>query len=391
MKRRMIYLFILILTGIFASFFGGAARVLFYSALLVPVISLIYTLYVYFRFRIFQNAEKKTVIKGEKIPYYFFLPNDDFITYADVKVTFLEGRSALQDLDFSRSYILAPGESEKKHTEVLCKYRGEYNIGIKDITVTDFLGLFSIRYKAPTTVNMRVYPRIVDIRSLSAEPADSDAKKSRFSALNSGDEIDREMRKYVQGDSLKLINWKVSAKKQELFVCRHIDIPKSRAIFIMDIRKCEEDELSCSIIEDKIIESVLAVTRYFLMKKTSASVAYGEDKSVMQEISSAGEFNAFHSKCKDIIFNGRLSPEQIIKDLKLDITSDNLIMIAVHNISEKLCEVCRQMVAAGNNVVIFYISDSDSKYSKILDSRIIFKQILLSDEISDILEGSHES
>ncbi len=57
-KRRITAVTIIIATAVFASFFGGAARILFYISLFIPIFSLLYTFYVYMRFRIYQDAER---------------------------------------------------------------------------------------------------------------------------------------------------------------------------------------------------------------------------------------------------------------------------------------------------------------------------------------------
>ncbi len=277
LKRRIIIAALIIITGVFASFNGGSAKTLFYIFLLIPFSSLFYTVYVYIRFRIYQNVESKMIVKGEKTPYFFVLSDEDFIAYTDIRVEFLEDYSTPQNMELSRSYCLIPGERNEYHTEILCHYRGEYSIGIKSVVITDFLGLMKIRYPQHSNIHMIVLPKIIDINSISLSPVDEDSKLLRFSHSSSTEPPDCESRKYVTGDSIKLINWKISAKKRELYVRQNSDSQKNEIIFIMDMMPVRTDDYSRIITEDKIIECALTTANYLVKKKVPLTVVYEQD------------------------------------------------------------------------------------------------------------------
>ena len=67
MKKAVCLLF-LIGSTVLVSFQGKAVSyLLFYFALLLPLLALLYSLYVYFRFKIVQNVSH-LVVKGQKSP-----------------------------------------------------------------------------------------------------------------------------------------------------------------------------------------------------------------------------------------------------------------------------------------------------------------------------------
>ena len=96
-RNRIFLLLFIILTAVFASFFGGPLPyALFYLSLLLPLISYLYLLYIYNRFRVYQLIDKKTLTKHETVPFRFILANEDLLTYAHIHVTFLDDFSSLE-------------------------------------------------------------------------------------------------------------------------------------------------------------------------------------------------------------------------------------------------------------------------------------------------------
>lgn len=387
--RRLILAALIIGSGVFATNYGGAARLLFYVALMIPVALLAYSFYVRERFKIYQTVGSKTVVKGETTSYCFILRNEDILTYSDIKVSFLEGRSSIKGVDFSKSYLLAPGERFERHTELVCRYRGEYKIGIDEISITDFFGIFTLRSTSPSTIIMRVYPRVAELEKLSICPPDIDAKNILFLRNATESEPDPETRNYINGDSIRMINWKASAKKQELLTRRRIAMTEPEVVFVMDMRRCDTDELSRIIIEDKIIEAALAVAKYFLRKSKPVTIVYElSTKVVIHRILTHADFNDFYSCCADITFNGRFSPDEIIMSYRLAETHGNFLIVASHTVTSEMSTAMLNVAVSGNISAILCINDDCDEYESMIDGRVNFKKIALDDEIENALGGA---
>ncbi len=388
-KRRIAAVTIIIATAVFASFFGGAARIPFYISLFVPVFSLLYTFYVYMRFRIYQDAENKIIVKGEKTPYFFVLSDEDYIAYTDIRVEFLEDFSTPQNMELCRSYYLVPGEKNEYRTEILCRYRGEYNIGVKSVVVTDLLGLMQIRYPAMCKITMSVLPKITDIEKLTLEPLDEDAKLLRFSHKSNMEPPDCETRKYVYGDSIKLINWKISAKRRELYVRQSSDSQNSSIVFFMDMTQLRYDGYTRIITEDRIIESALTTANYLVKKNVPVSVIYEQDGLMTDNITSPEQLKEFYRKCAAIRFCGTHSPAELCIMYRESIMN-GFVIFSVSILTYELCQVCESILRLGGDAAVILVGENGAELSETFDKRIIFKKIRLSDEVSDILGGVNE-
>ena len=146
MKRNriiLVSLWILSLVGI--SFYGGPVSYgFFFLITLIPVTSFLYLIYVFIRVRVYQKVIIKDIVAGVPVPYYFTLHNEDYLTFSGIKTEFFSSFSTIGGLEQNLEYELLPKEKLTRETKLICKYRGEYNIGIKRLEYTDYLRLFKI-------------------------------------------------------------------------------------------------------------------------------------------------------------------------------------------------------------------------------------------------------
>ncbi|HAU88494.1 MAG TPA: hypothetical protein DCW90_24390, partial [Lachnospiraceae bacterium] len=154
----------ILLSGFFVTFYGGTIPYRFFQcSLLVPVLCLIYTAYVYARFKIYQEVEHNTLVKEEIADYTIQVGNEDYIMYEHIKLNFYEDNSRVLDVEPFRESYLLPGEKKEYKTSVLCRYRGNYAIGVKSVQVTDFMHLFSITYPIKEPYNVTVLPKTISL------------------------------------------------------------------------------------------------------------------------------------------------------------------------------------------------------------------------------------
>lgn len=389
--NRLICVLFIIGSGVFASYYGGnISYALFYLALFIPIISFIYTLYVYVRFKIYQTMDNYMVVKGDWNNYSFIIANEDYIAFRSVKVKFLFDKSTIKKTDESIEYSLMPNDKEKMDTKIRCNYRGEYNIGVESIEVTDFLYLFSITYPITSKLKVVVLPRVINIEDLRIAPDLIDSKNPmRFSNFDE-EELDTEVRKYSPGDNRKRIHWKASAKMNELLSRKYNQKPKAEVILFMDLEKVREDDLSVVIIEDKILESILAIGNYYMSRNIPAHIIYDMEGIKQIHINSKDDFNAFYQACIKIRFESETPVNELVLR-RLQRGDDGMFyVIASHKLSKELYLASLMVVSGGNHLCILFMSNDVSVRTKTLieDMRkagVDVYQILLEDEIEEVL------
>jgi hypothetical protein len=381
-------------TGIFATFYGGnITYALFYLSLITPVVCYLYTFYVYLRLKMYQNIGKRTVVKGEVTDFNFQIANEDVIPYQNVKVDFYHDKSRILDSDEEKEYRLLPGEIQSVDTSICCKYMGEYYIGAKTVTITDFLYLFTITYSVISKMKVWVLPRIVSLSNVKMISINPDSKRSAHYLKNDEEQVDVEVRKYVPGDSKKMIHWKTSSKRQELYTRKSISIPKTGVILYMDLWKIEEDELSTVIIKDKIVESTLAIANYCVSRNIPCEIYYEQVGIKNELILNQYDLDDFYLGCPKFRFQAQKQIDEVIAESynqAMYNASCNQCIVVTHDISDRLYKVVPQLLSCQSDCGIIFINKEMSKETNYIIKLLIetgadVSIVNLNDEIEDVL------
>jgi DNA-binding Lrp family transcriptional regulator len=389
--NRLICVIAIIGSSIFASYYGGnISYALFYLTILIPIIAFFYTVYVYFRFKLYQSMESYLVVKGDWTMYSFIIANEDYITFRNVKVNFLSDKSTIESAHQTAEYSLLPSESDRLETRIKCNYRGEYYVGVDSIEITDFLYLFSITYPLTTKLKAVVLPRVVPLERLGIAPMQSDVKNPLRFSNTAEDELDTEIRKYNSGDSRKRIHWKASARMHELISRKYQHIPKKEIVLFMDLMKIDDEELNVVIAEDKIIESILAIANFYALRGTRSEIIYEMEGKKVASISSKDDFNAFYKACAAIHFHGKIPISELIKERLIRGEEGMFFVAATHSLTKEVYLTALQAISNGNHFSILLISNDVSENTKQLISSmklsgIDVNQIMSEDELGDIL------
>lgn len=389
--NRIICVLSIIGSGVFASYYGGnISYALFYLTIFLPVISFLYTVYVYFRFKIYQSMDSLVVVKNDWTVYSFIIANEDVMTFSNVKVNFLHDRSTIEDTMATTEYSLLPGEKERMETRIKCNYRGEYFVGVNSIEVTDFFYLFSITYPIASKLKVVVLPRIVPLERLGIAPPQIDVKNPIHNSNLNEEELDTELRKYYPGDSKKRIHWKASARVMELLSRKYHHKPKAEIAMFMDLARINEDELQVTIVEDRIIESILAIGNFYADRGTPSQIIYDMGGKRKISIASKDDFNAFYKACVSIHFNAVTPVSTLMEERLLRGDEGIFYVTATHTLTKELYMTSLKVLTGNNRLCILFVSNDVSDDTKELINSLKLAgadvyQIMSEDEISDVL------
>ncbi|MCM1333857.1 MAG: DUF58 domain-containing protein [Bacteroides sp.] len=149
--------------------------------------------------------------------------------------------------------------------EFSARYFGKAKLGLSAFTVSDYLGLCT--FHIPVRGGMldaRIYPDLPEIhrkdgfaRSLTDAAAFDDSEETTESLFAFQGSPGYDHRLYEPGDSLKLINWKLSAKREELYVRRIEGVGGAEQIFILDKMGGDRER------EQLVAESMLGLIAQF--------------------------------------------------------------------------------------------------------------------------------
>ena len=383
--RNWILLDLWVLSLAAISYYGGAVSYgIFWGITFIPVISLLYLIFVYFNLRILQQIESRNMICGQPMPYFFVLQNDSLCVFTSISVNLFSSFSTVENLPGDTEYELLPGDKYAFETKLTCKYRGEYEVGVKEIIMTDFFRLFRIRYRIPGTIKALVLPKITRVSNLKS--IDSLAALPQRTSLRERTEPDIVVRDYVTGDSLKQIHWKATAREQQLKVRNLTGEEKQGISLLWDTRRYSKAPKDYLPIEDKILETALAISIFLAEKNIPFSAYFGQRGISSAHLEGLGDFDGFYRQVSEIQFDQEENFQQTLLEITESGTlfESKVIFCVLHQLNEDVLKLAEHLGRAGSLVVLYVITDENIEdFSKQSNDRL--KIIAIS--VNAALEG----
>ena len=321
-----------------------------YATLILPLLSLALTLVSRLRtnyFTISETLEPNYVPKGEEVLYKIRVTNNSFLPYIGAKIRFQPESPALTVDCPAQYFSVRPKSSHDILFPISAKFRGNYEIGVKSITLYDFLGLFRFKQKLGEKRIFTVVPRIYPISFL---PLDSTSKESVSAKHYIQDEdygTVSDLRQYQLTDSHKRIHWKASAKKNELISKNFEEMEQNSVVLCIDTT-----ETSLAL-EDAMMEALVSAMAYCNQQGCPITLLYSGSKD-------AGFSTNFHQLYTEAA-NIRFQASEVFDDYFNLSTfphkeSMNLILFVQH-VTEGLLFFVQSFRQLGNQVILFYPQD----------------------------------
>lgn len=163
------------------------------------------------------KTARERVIEGEDMDVEIRLAAQTAVERLDVLFVAPPGISTSVDVCVKEVRLPAGGD-DIVHVPVRCEYWGGYTIGEVYLRVHDPAGFFRFEAHVTAAHPLRVYPRAEALRSV-LRPTETQnfAGNERSRAKGEGIEF-TDVRAFEPGDQVRRINWRLSAKRAELFV-----------------------------------------------------------------------------------------------------------------------------------------------------------------------------
>ena len=361
MKYRKIILGVLwILSLVGISFYGGAISYGFFWAItLVPVISLVYLWAVFRQFRIYQEIESRFIVCKQPIPYYFTLPNESFFAFSSLRVKMFSGTSYVTDLPENESYEMLPGDSDTYHTKLICKYRGEYEVGVKEVEITDFLELFRFRYRVKDSFRAVVFPRLLQLDEIGT--MDDLAQFSEWEASGQKEEPDVVTRDYVAGDAIRYIHWKASAKEQKLKVRNMTGERKKDVVLAYSTERVGKKPEEYLPAENQVLELVLALGNHCVQKKIPCTVLRRQQDMKEFPLEVPGVFDELYQDSGKLDFDKKYTTESLIQHMDMQKVKGNIstYIFVTHKLEQEWLVLFQEWGNLGIKVLVYWVTDED--------------------------------
>lgn len=384
-RNRIIWFVLWVLSLVAISFYGGPISYgFFFTVTLIPVFSLIYLLCVYSAFGIYQKIDTRNPVAGNTVNYFFTFQNGVFYSFAGVKIHFYSSFSSILDLDDDKEYELLPETQITKETFALCKYRGEYEIGIKYLEITDFLRLFKIKYVPKETLRVIVKPNIVHLDSLKNIDTKRFIPRLSFSEAS---EPDNEVRDYVSGDSTKLIHWNASARERKLKVRKLVGEEKQGITILLDTERFNDNMEEYLPFENKTLETGIALSLYLAEKRIPTKVYYIAGNLKVNHINSVSDFESFYSAMANIQFDSNAGFDKLAASLyeRKDIYESRGVAMILHSWTDSVRKLAERLSRENICVFVYLINAKKEEQIDTTGLKVSIVHIAYDDNLKEVM------
>lgn len=212
---------------------------------------------------------EKDLMTGEEITIKYGIENNSIFSLPRLEVENSIANKLTGKREQTKLLTLKSKEHLWMETTIICSRRGIYQIGDFKITIKDIFNLFSFQKIISNPIALKVYPQITPLRNIAID------KSQDYFALS-------ELREYQEGDPIKKIHWKASAKRDVLMVKNYEEWGEEEVTILLDSNVNSYSEDVNSLLEDKAVETTLSIINHFLENNANVTLYFQRYNTTIQ-------------------------------------------------------------------------------------------------------------
>jgi len=236
--------------------------------------------------------------------------------------------------------------------------RGIYPLGRITVTVWDLFRIVRYQTSIDTGLTVKVYPRLHAIRGLF--PGASDIYRDTYAShgQNENQYTMRDIRGYREGDSLKRVHWKVSAKRGELFVKNYEKVTGTETALFIDMHEDNYDYGEEA--EERIIDTALSLVRDMVRRHVETHVYINAEHGAHFPVHTSQGFEDLLEYCLTQKSDGKTDFLEFLQRYYYEIPRTSAITIVLAAVTTRAAHNILGIKKSGYAVHIVYCVESDS-------------------------------
>jgi uncharacterized protein (DUF58 family) len=261
----------LFVVGFFAPLFFEISKVLLFMLIILVIIDVL-ILYQTKKAITIERILPERLSNGDENKISLNLKNKyPFITHLSL---IEELPFQFQKRDFIFHQILQKREEKTIHYNLRPKERGVYLFGNINVYANSALKLATKKFVLAEEKELKCYPSFLrlkefDIKNFNSASVAYGSKKSR----RIGHSLEFEqIKEYVSGDDIRTLNWKATAKRNQLMVNQYVE-EKSQSVYaIIDKGRAMQMTFNGLSLLDYAVNATLAISNVILRKQDKAGM-----------------------------------------------------------------------------------------------------------------------
>lgn len=315
LRNRIIYALLLVGSSLLAYYEPNIiTSIFFHTMVFLLLVSLVHLIYTYIAVKISQSLDPIVVEHGQKANYVARVFNEGIVAASAITINFLFNETMFKNQLDAKTFTLNTGKDKNFDIGLYCRYRGVYSVGIETLDITDMLNVFKVKVKNIETKNITVLPKVTQIPNFYIAPkSESDTKSiSAITAEGANSLVD--VQKFKQGDALKHIHWKLSARHDELLVRNLERSAQNSTLIFLDTSRGKYDFSKNLMVEDKLMEALVSVVNQCLIQNHIIEINYNEFNPVNVVCTDRDDFRDFFTNAARVSFMHTKRIKTVIDD-----------------------------------------------------------------------------
>jgi uncharacterized protein (DUF58 family) len=331
---------------LFAMLQGGLLPyLLFYSLFFLLIISFSYIFIISKTLYVKVDAEQSYFSAGD---------NTECITEINCTMTMPIPYVSVKSSHSDEVVTLTMNENTWINKKINFHSRGIYDVGTVYLKAFDVLNIVSFHKKEDLNTKLKVYPKVHQINNLSGGGKDVFINTFDKTVSTEDQFTIKDVRKYRNGDSLKKVHWKLSAKHNELYVKNADTISGEELILFMDMNKnnYSYDELGKA--EEAVVDISMSIINYMIQREMNLNIFINSDSLTSYKVSVKEDFNSLMELMVNMKSNGVLDLSTFMKEQCYKLPKVNKIVIVTATLTESLSNSLISYKKQGYNLSVFY-------------------------------------
>lgn len=196
------------------------------------------------------------------------------------------------------------GESTESCVTFMPEYAGIYHVQANMRTVADIFGLVHVPVRKCTPTWFVVRPELHPVTSICLQEMVESRRRLQDPVLS------YDVRKYQNGDNMRHIHWKISAKEGELYTRLEESEEKPFIHVYMDAKRIQAKGIKYLEIRDKMIETTLSVIYGWYQAGYRVQISWESEGIKIREVSNEYQWNHVYSEIAQMEFTGTLDMDE---------------------------------------------------------------------------------
>lgn len=294
------------------------------------------------------------VLKNSKRVLQYLVISDDEVTVGDkIKVDVKSNNTSIFPVAHAKieckiynnhNHITYPSENVffnpfqiiniRENFEV--KTRGFFTTGLIHTEYSDPLRIFKKSRHVEKQIELIVYPRVVDLdyfympnTGYIGTRAVANSGHADFSSL-------KKVRKYTHSDSYKKIHWKLSSKRNELFVKEYEATSSTKLTLFLDAFETHYLNDIDRVMEDKAVEVAASVIKYALKSNADATMVFHNQKFVQVESRDLSTYPTVLQELVTFVAKGGMAFSELLSQETKRLEQGSFVVLVTTVITEAL-------------------------------------------------------